>query len=118
MCLRSVANRYVCPTAERSRRFVVALGCGLTLLLTGCSQSSGTAATAATGATGAPVAPVATVATAATASTRSGSAYTLMQMNLCLSGLAGCYAKVEYPAVLDEAVARTRTTIDAILRRS
>jgi|HubBroStandDraft_6_1064221.scaffolds.fasta_scaffold390409_1 endonuclease/exonuclease/phosphatase family metal-dependent hydrolase len=102
MCLRSVANRYVCPTAERSRRFVVALGCGLTLLLTGCSQSSGTAATAATGA------PAATVATAATASTRSGSAYTLMQMNLCLSGLAGCYAKVEYPAVLDEAVARIR----------
>ncbi len=31
-----------------------------------------------------------------------------MQMNLCLSGLAGCYAKVQYPAVLDEAVARIR----------
>jgi endonuclease/exonuclease/phosphatase family metal-dependent hydrolase len=31
-----------------------------------------------------------------------------MQMNLCLSGLAGCYAKVEYPAVVDEAVARIR----------
>jgi endonuclease/exonuclease/phosphatase family metal-dependent hydrolase len=31
-----------------------------------------------------------------------------MQMNLCLSGLAGCYAKVEYPAVLEEAVARIR----------
>ena len=37
-----------------------------------------------------------------------GSSYTLMQMNLCLSGLAGCYGKVEYPAVLDEAVARIR----------
>jgi endonuclease/exonuclease/phosphatase family metal-dependent hydrolase len=31
-----------------------------------------------------------------------------MQMNLCLSGLAGCYGKVAYPAVVDEAVARIR----------
>jgi endonuclease/exonuclease/phosphatase family metal-dependent hydrolase len=38
----------------------------------------------------------------------SGSTYTLMQMNLCLSGLAGCYGKVAYPAVVDEAVARIR----------
>ena len=37
-----------------------------------------------------------------------GSTYTLMQMNLCLSGLAGCYGKVAYPAVVDEAVARIR----------
>jgi hypothetical protein len=29
-------------------------------------------------------------------------------MNLCLSGLAGCYAKVQYPAVLEEAIARIR----------
>jgi endonuclease/exonuclease/phosphatase family metal-dependent hydrolase len=29
-----------------------------------------------------------------------------MQMNLCLSGLAGCYAKVAYPAVVQEAMAR------------
>jgi endonuclease/exonuclease/phosphatase family metal-dependent hydrolase len=36
------------------------------------------------------------------------STYTLMQMNLCLSGLAGCYAKVRYPAVVDEAVTRIR----------
>ena len=34
--------------------------------------------------------------------------YTLLQMNLCLSGLAGCYAKVAYPAVVEEAVARIR----------
>jgi endonuclease/exonuclease/phosphatase family metal-dependent hydrolase len=27
-------------------------------------------------------------------------------MNLCLSGLAGCYGKVEYPAGVDEAIAR------------
>src|SRR4051812_25203971 len=32
-----------------------------------------------------------------------GSSYTLMQMNLCLSGLAGCYGKVAYPAVVEEA---------------
>jgi endonuclease/exonuclease/phosphatase family metal-dependent hydrolase len=31
-------------------------------------------------------------------------------MNLCLSGLAGCYRKVEYPAVVDEAIARIRAT--------
>ena len=36
------------------------------------------------------------------------STYTLMQMNLCLSGLAGCYDKASYPAVVDEAVARIR----------
>jgi endonuclease/exonuclease/phosphatase family metal-dependent hydrolase len=29
-----------------------------------------------------------------------------MQMNLCLSGLASCYGKVAYPAVLEEAIAR------------
>jgi endonuclease/exonuclease/phosphatase family metal-dependent hydrolase len=32
-------------------------------------------------------------------------AYTVMQMNLCLSGLAGCF---DYPAVVDEATARIR----------
>jgi endonuclease/exonuclease/phosphatase family metal-dependent hydrolase len=34
--------------------------------------------------------------------------FTLMQMNLCLSGLAGCYGKVAYPAVVQEAAARIR----------
>src|SRR4051794_12624321 len=29
-------------------------------------------------------------------------------MNLCLSGLAGCYAKTAYPAVVNEAMARIR----------
>ena len=37
-----------------------------------------------------------------------GSTYTLMQMNLCLSGLANCYAKAAYPAVVEEAVVRIR----------
>jgi endonuclease/exonuclease/phosphatase family metal-dependent hydrolase len=31
-------------------------------------------------------------------------------MNLCLSGRAGCYGKVAYPAVVEEAVARIRDT--------
>jgi endonuclease/exonuclease/phosphatase family metal-dependent hydrolase len=31
-----------------------------------------------------------------------------MQMNLCLSGLAGCYGKAAYPAVVNEAVTRIR----------
>ena len=40
----------------------------------------------------------------------SGQTYTHMQMNLCLSGLAGCYGKVAYPAVVEEAVDRIRET--------
>jgi endonuclease/exonuclease/phosphatase family metal-dependent hydrolase len=39
-----------------------------------------------------------------------GSTYTLMQMNLCLSGLAGCYGKVGYPAGVDDAVSRIKDT--------
>ncbi len=31
-----------------------------------------------------------------------------MQMNLCLSGLAGCYQRVRYPGVVQEAIARIR----------
>jgi endonuclease/exonuclease/phosphatase family metal-dependent hydrolase len=31
-----------------------------------------------------------------------------MQMNLCLSGLGGCYARVKYPAVVREAITRVR----------
>jgi endonuclease/exonuclease/phosphatase family metal-dependent hydrolase len=34
--------------------------------------------------------------------------YTLLQMNLCLSGFADCYGKVAYPAGVEEAVARIR----------
>ncbi|NYI05711.1 endonuclease/exonuclease/phosphatase family protein [Allostreptomyces psammosilenae] len=32
--------------------------------------------------------------------------YSLLQMNLCLSGYAGCYAGTEYPNIVDETVAR------------
>jgi endonuclease/exonuclease/phosphatase family metal-dependent hydrolase len=67
--------------------FLAAVGCGVVLALAGCSGPSGTAVAA-------PPSP--------------GPTYRLMQMNLCLSGLAGCYRKVAYPAVLEEAVARIR----------
>ncbi|MGH3308854.1 MAG: hypothetical protein ACRDOX_14335, partial [Nocardioides sp.] len=33
----------------------------------------------------------------------SDSAYQLLQMNLCLSGQAGCYSQTTYPSILDEA---------------
>jgi len=91
MYRRGTVKTMVRRGAERPARSVplVAVGCGLVLALGGCSGSSGTAA-----------------ATAARPSP--GSAYTLMQMNLCLSGLGGCYARVEYPAVVREAITRVR----------
>jgi endonuclease/exonuclease/phosphatase family metal-dependent hydrolase len=67
----------------------VACGLGLALALAGCSGSLGTATAA---------------------SPSAGSRYTLMQMNLCLSGLAGCYGKVDYPAGVEQAIARIRET--------
>lgn len=60
------------------------VGCFLVLALTGCGSSP------------------------ATSATPGGSTYTLMQMNLCLSGLADCYVRVAYPAALDEAAALIR----------
>ena len=70
---------------------LAAIGCVivLALVLTGCSGSSD-----------------ANEAQEPEPSTAAGSTYTVMQMNLCLSGLAGCYGKAAYPAVVDEAVAR------------
>ena len=62
---------------------MVSLACVLVLALSGCGRSSGTAPPA-------------------------GSPFALMQMNLCLSGIAGCYRKAAYPAVVEEAVARIR----------
>ena len=64
---------------------LAAASCALAPALTGCSRSWETS----DGLTRAPA----------------RSTYTLMQMNLCLSGLAGCYAKAAYPAVVKEAVA-------------
>jgi endonuclease/exonuclease/phosphatase family metal-dependent hydrolase len=51
------------------------------------------------------------------------SAYTLMQMNLCLSGRASCHDETAYPAVVEEAVARIRearpdaVTLNEVCRR-
>jgi endonuclease/exonuclease/phosphatase family metal-dependent hydrolase len=79
--------------ADRPRSSVLVLlatvGCALVLSLSGCGQSSPPSSV-----------PAPEPSTSAT--------YTLMQMNLCLSGLAGCYGKVAYPAVVEEAVARIR----------
>lgn len=66
---------------------VAAVACGLIVALAGCARSLG-------------------MATAAPPS--QGSPYTLMQMNLCLSGVARCFGKVDYPAGVREAVARIR----------
>jgi endonuclease/exonuclease/phosphatase family metal-dependent hydrolase len=64
-----------------------AVSCALVVALAGCGQSS----------------------RAAAAGRRSaGSGYMLMQMNLCLSGLAGCFDKVDYPAGVNDAAARIR----------
>jgi endonuclease/exonuclease/phosphatase family metal-dependent hydrolase len=84
-------NLVIGPGAERTRGYgpslLAAVGCALVFVLTGCSQS---------------------LRTAAAAPTPAGSTYTLMQMNLCLSGLASCYSKVQYPAGVQEAVAKIR----------
>ena len=84
------ADQLVTLVGRRSAAaLVVAAGCVLALALTGCGRSAGATASAAVR-SGAP------------------STYTLMQMNLCLSGLAGCYRKVQYPAAVNEAVIRIR----------
>ena len=90
MYRRRIVNLMVRPCAGRSRSptgLLAAVGCVVVLALTACGQSSDTRAV---------VPPPA------------GSTYTLMQMNLCLSGLGGCYGQVAYPAVVEEAVARIR----------
>jgi endonuclease/exonuclease/phosphatase family metal-dependent hydrolase len=70
---------------------VAALGCALTVALAGCGH-----------------APPTSGALAREPSPSGGSTYALMQMNLCLSGLAGCYGKAAYPAVVEEAETRMR----------
>src|SRR3954447_9408342 len=89
MYRRGLVN-LVRPFADRSGSsaalLAAAAGCALVLALTGCGRSSGTGGAQAQG----------------------SSTYSLMQMNLCLSGLAGCFAKAEYPAGVDEAGARIR----------
>ncbi len=79
----------------------VAVGCALVLAMTGRGGLSGSSVSLARESSTSRGGPV--IAPAAGRST-----YTLMQMNLCLSGFAGCYGKVAYPAGVQEAVARIR----------
>jgi endonuclease/exonuclease/phosphatase family metal-dependent hydrolase len=73
-----------CRRIERTTvQLLAAMACGLVLVLSGCSGSSEMRAA-------------------------TSPSYKLMQMNLCLSGLAGCYGKVEYPAGVEEAIGRIR----------
>lgn len=65
-----------------------ALSCALVLTLSGCSRAFRTP----------------------TVSSSAVSTYTLVQSNLCLSGIGGCYAKVDYPAGVKDVVARIRET--------
>src|SRR3954451_16248053 len=83
--------------ADRSRSLaglvLAAAGCSLAVALAGCGRDS----EASDARSGARPAPADTAAT-----------YTMLQMNLCLSGFGGCNGKSTYPAVVDEAVARMR----------
>jgi endonuclease/exonuclease/phosphatase family metal-dependent hydrolase len=79
-------------------RLRAAVGCALALAVTGGGPAGSSVSMAREpspsggGAVGGPAA--------------GGATYTLLQMNLCLSGFAGCYAKVDYPNGVEEAVAR------------
>ena len=99
MYRRTILNLTIRACAGRSGSsaalLLAAVGCALVLALTGCGGSSGTSGARRASRRG-------------PRACRAGSTYTLMQMNLCLSGLAGCYGKVAYPAVVEEAVARIR----------
>ena len=105
MYRRGTVNLMVRPCADRSGSsaalLLAAAGCALVLALTGCSRSPGTSGSLARE-------PSTSVGPHAAVSPPAGSTYTLMQMNLCLSGLAGCYDKAAYPAVVEEALARIR----------
>jgi hypothetical protein len=77
------------PATSRARRIVLgaAVGCALVLAVAGPGGPAGSSVSMAK---------------------ESSTSYTLMQMNLCLSGFAGCYPKVAYPAGVEDAVGRIR----------
>jgi endonuclease/exonuclease/phosphatase family metal-dependent hydrolase len=78
---------------------VAAVGCVLVVALAGWSRLTEPGATPPHQADGSGVALLPGTAR---------SSFALMQMNLCLSGLAGCYDPAAHPAVVDEVVARIR----------
>jgi len=100
-----IVNLMIRPWADSPGRSVIlglaTVGWALVLVLSGCGRSSGTSDGAAQEPSASPVPRSAQPPAAA-------SRYTLMQMNLCLSGLAGCYGKAAYPAVVEEAIAGIR----------
>jgi endonuclease/exonuclease/phosphatase family metal-dependent hydrolase len=73
---------------------VAALGCAVVLALTGWSRLAGTESSG--------------PAAASLVPRPAAGRFTLIQMNLCLSGLADCYDVAAYPTVVREAVARIR----------
>lgn len=79
---------------------LVAVGCTLVVALTGGGRTAGSVPRTAVR----PTVP-ATVVQPTAPSSRATS-YSVMQMNLCLSGLAGCYPTVAYPAEVRDALAR------------
>ncbi len=83
--VRLAIGPYAARAESAATLLAASAGCALVLALTGCNRSAGTARAV---------------------PARAGSTYTLMVMNLCLSGVAGCYRKVDYPAGVEEAVAR------------
>jgi endonuclease/exonuclease/phosphatase family metal-dependent hydrolase len=73
-------------SGSRAALLVATVGCSVAVALTGCGRAGETSS----------------------AATRERSTYSLLQMNVCLSGYSGCNGKAAYPAVVNEAVARIR----------
>jgi endonuclease/exonuclease/phosphatase family metal-dependent hydrolase len=73
-------------SGSRAALLLVTVGCSVAVALTGCGRAAETSSAVA----------------------RERSTYTLLQMNVCLSGYSGCNGKAAYPAVVNEAVARIR----------
>jgi endonuclease/exonuclease/phosphatase family metal-dependent hydrolase len=80
---------------------VAAVGCALVLALTGWSRLTETTGPPAQKLSGSADRPLSLPPAAL-------NSFTLMQMNACLSGMAGCYDASAYPAPLHEAVALIR----------
>src|SRR4051794_4013867 len=105
MYRRWIVNLMFRRCADRSASLAILLlatvGCSFVVALTGCGRASETGSALAGE-------PSTSADTPATVPTSAGSTYTLMQMNVCLSGQSRCNGKAAYPAVVDEAVTRIR----------